>query len=556
MIGLRSRSLAALVLIVSLAACKKEGVGDSVDLPADMKPHPAQGDPSKLAVPPLFANVPADTPYLFAWMDAIPPEFYARIKAIMQPMIALSARDFQKRLGENAVLDAIVSELDGKWNEAGFESLGFSATPRFALYGLGLQPAVMRISVKDEKAVKATIERVAAKAGKELPAMASKDGRSFWQYSKDGTTGVIALADNQLILAIGKDADVAAKLGLIVGGEKPAQSMADGALVKQLLARNGLGGPVIAFGDTKQIAGEALVAAGATPSPACTAEIGRLSAKLPYVVFGYGEMSAAKASAAVVVELGPDAVADLRALKIEVPGLAAALGGTPLFAMAGGVDLEKAKQVGGAIAGNLKQLGAACGLGSLADGADRAAATMAKPLPEPAGQIAGGAVVVDDFSMSGGDPMPKKLEGVMMVASPDAHKLFDKAVELAPPIKELGVAADGKMHDLQIPMPLPFPVAAGVGDRVIAVTAGTPRRAPTEKLLATHGGGKAPLLAVTYDFGKLADFMLQSMKTQSPAVDPMMLDTFQTMRAMLGRVSFTVDVTDRGLAFWSTLGFK
>src|SRR5262249_47731958 len=147
------------------------------------------------------------------------------------------------------------------------------------------QPAVMRIAVKDDKAVKATIERIAAKAGKDLPAIASKDGRSYWQVAKDGTTGVMALVDNQLILAIGKDADVPAKLGLILGSEKPAQNMADGALIKQLMARHGLGGPVIAFADTKQITSKALEASGAAPSPACTAEIGRLSAKAPYVLY-------------------------------------------------------------------------------------------------------------------------------------------------------------------------------------------------------------------------------------------------------------------------------
>src|SRR5262249_40370930 len=73
------------------------------------------------------------------------------------------------------------------------------------------------------------------------------------------------------------------------------------------------------------------------------------------------------------VELSPDAVATLRPLKVEIAGLAPALSGHPLFAMAGGVDLPNAQQVGVAIAGNLKQLGTACGLGPLVDGTDSVA---------------------------------------------------------------------------------------------------------------------------------------------------------------------------------------
>lgn len=557
MTGSRSRSLAALVLIVSLAACKKEGAGDSVDLPAEMKPHPAQGDPSKLAVPPLFAHVPADTPYLLAGLDSIPPEFFARMKAVFQPLIGLISRDWQKQRGENPMFDAVMSEMEGKWNEAGIESLGFLAKPRFALYGLGLQPFVMRVAVKDDKAVKATIERIAAKAGKDLPAMASKDGRSYWEHANDdGTKVVIGLADNQAIVAVGKAADVDAKLGLILGSEKPAQSMADAALIKQLMARHGLGGQVIGYADTKQIAGKALEAAGAAPSPACTGEIDRLSGKLPRVVFGYGEMSATKVSGAFIVELAPDAVADLRAIRTEVPGLGAALSGTPLFAIAGGADLQKAQQLAVAVAGNLKQLGAACGLGSLVDGADRAAAKMARPLPEPAGRITGGAIVIDDFDMAlGKDTMPKKLDGVVLVASPDARALFDKAAELAPALKTLGIAADGKLHDVTSPIPLPFPVAGGVGDRLIALTAGDPRRAPTEKLLGTRGGGKAPLLAFSYNVARLMDFALQSMKMQTGA-DGAMLDTWQSLRTLFGHVSAAIDVTDHGLAMWTTVDFK
>ena len=555
MTRLRSRSVTALVLIVSLAACKKEGAQDGAELPAEMKPHPAQGDPSKLVMPALLANVPADTPYLVAGLDAVPSEFWSRMKQALQPVIDLAGGEWQKRRAENKVLDAILHELDGKWSQAGIESLGFSAQPRFAIYGLGLQPAVARIAVRDHAVVQATIARIAARAGEELPAMSTRDGRSYWQHtSADGTGVVIALADNQLIFAVGKAADVEARLGLILGIDKPAKSMADGALVKQLMARHGFGGQLIGFADSRQLAGKAVEAAGGVPSPACTGELDQLSARLPRVVFGYGELSAARASGALVFEMSPDLVAELRGLRAEVPGLVAAVSGQPLFALGGGVDLRKAQQLGVAMYDHLKQLGTTCQIAELVETSTRISAALARPLPDPAGQISGGAIAVDEVSFGAGKtrgPVPDRVDGLALIASPDAHALFTKLLAMAPPLQSLGITADGKLHDVAAGM-VPFPVALGVGDRLIVVVAGDKRRAAGEQLLGARTG-KAPLLAVGYDLGKLLDLGMQFNGAQTAEADRSALAVVRSMRGLFSRVSGAIDVTDKGLAFWSTV---
>lgn len=562
MTGIRARSLAALMLIISLAACKKEG-GDAAGLPADMLPRPAKGDPAKLVMPKLFASVPADTPYLVASAEGMPAELAGRIEKMAAPLLDVAKTALSRERGGNPLLDAILSELDGKWSAAGFESLGFSTSLRFAVYGLGLQPVVARLEVKDHKAVQATIERIAAKAGETLPAMAVKDGRSYWQYdSGGGTRIVIAPADNQLVFAVGKTADVEARLGLILGGERPAQSMADGAPIKQLMTRHGFGGQLIAYGDTRRIAGLAFEAAGAPPSPACGAVLDRMASRVPRVVFGYGELSGSKLSGGTVVELSDDAVAALRGIKVEMPGLAAALAGHPLFAMAAAVDLPGAQQLAIDVAGSFRQLGEACALGSLADGADRAARAMAKPLPAPVGQITGGAVIVDEIAFPAGGPseMPSKLSGVALVASRDGRALFDKLAAMQAEIKSLGIVSDGKLHDIQLPMPLPFVVSVGVGDRALVATTGAASRQSAERLLAAHGGGKVPLLAMSYDVGRFLDLTMHSDgMRQASSADPALAATMQTMdkiAAVFGRTAGAIDVTDHGLALWSTVELK
>jgi hypothetical protein len=548
MTALRSRGVIVLVLILSLAACKKEL--------AETTPHPT-GAPPKPVMPPLMAYVPADTPYLVAGLEGIPPDLYARMKRAFEPLAELARTEWQTQRKTSKVVAAILSELDGKWSEAGIESLGFSAQPRFAIYGLDLQPVIVRVAVKDDKLVRATIERVVARAGETLPAMATKDGRNYWLHrNRDGSSFVIALADNQLVFAIGRAPDIDARLGLILGSEKPVRSMADGALVKQLMARHDVSGQLIGFADTRRIAGKAVEAAGGTATPACNSALDQLSSALPRLVFGYRELSATRVSAALVLELSPDAVTALQAIRTEVPGLSDALSEPSLLAIGGGVDLAAAQQIGVAVAGQLEQLGQACALGSLVDGAGRIAHRLSRPLPEPLGQISGGAIVVDDVvATSGPDAKLEKIDGVALIGSPDARSLFDEALKQQPLLGLAGITADGKLHD--VAFPLPFAVSAGVGDRLVVVAAGDKRVAAAAKLLGAHGGGKGPLLAVSYDVGKLWALGIRN-GSLAPGTfgDPRFGAIVSRLQNLIGRLYASLEITGHGLTYAATMELK
>lgn len=559
MTSMRLCSAAALVVLAVSPACKKEGFGDSDELPADFRPHPAAGDPAKLVMPALLASVPADTPYLFASVDALPPELLPKLSKMFAALSDVFGAAWRRERAGNRVLDAILSELDGKWNQAGLESLGFSGQPRFALYGLGLQPMVARVAIRDEKAMQATIERIATKAGESLPPVVVLEGRSFWQHEDDGSKLVVALADKQLVLAFGKTAEVDARLRLIVGVDKPAKTMADGALLKQLMVRHGLGGQLIGFGDTGLIVDQAIAAAGASLPAACKTEIARLTWDVPRVVYGYGEMSGAKVSGGLLIELSPDGVGALRSIKVEIPGLAAALAGQPMLALAGGVDLTRAQQLAIGIAGRVQQLGTACEIGPVADGAARAARAMAGPLPDVVAAIAGGAVVVDDLAFPNGRPdgMPSRLEGVAMVSSRQAHALYDKINALDPQIKSLAVATDGKLHAINVPVPVPSAISLGVSDRAIVAIAGERTRATAERLLAARGGGKAPLLAATYDVGAFLGFATHGSDLESGSDgDAAIAAMLRKMKDAFGHLTWVVDVTEHGLAMWSTIELR
>jgi hypothetical protein len=554
--------LGALVMAVALAACTKQGAGDATGLPADVKLQAAQGGPSGPAVPALFASIPADTPYLMASVEPVSPGLWAKLEQAFKPVIDMVAAKSQEERGKNKLFDAVLTEMAGKWTAAGLESLGLSAQPRFVMYGLGLQPFVARVAIKDGKTVRATFERIAARAGERLPPATIRGGRSYWQNTgKDGTSIVISIGDRELVAAVGKARDVEAKLDLILGLQKPARNMADGALIKQLMAGHGLGGQMIGFADTRQLASKALEAVSGLPgppSPACTGEIDRLSAKLPRLVVGYSELSGSRIAGSFVVEMAPDLLAELRALKTELPGLGAVMSGHPIMAFAAALDLARAQELGVAAAANLRQLGAACGLGSLVNGAAQVVRQLSRPLPDLATRISGAAVVVNDIVMRAGDHSgtPEKIEGVLLVASPDARALFGKAIELEPMVKSLGIQVDGKLHDLRMPLPVFRAPAVGIGERVIVVTAGDSQRGTGDQLIAARGGDKAPLFTAIYDFPRLMDFTERNGDLDRETADPDVRAFLASLKDVFGNVSSTLDVTDRGLVMWSAVELR
>jgi hypothetical protein len=543
-----------LVLVLAAGACKKQPA--SKGGPAEQADDPAE------AVPALFAHIPADTPYLMAALEAMPVDYYARLKKTFLPMleglIAEARRDSKE-------LDAVLGELDGKWSQAGLESLGLSTRPRFAFYGLGLQPFVARLEVKDQKLLLATVARIAAKAGAVLPPpQTTKDGRAYWRVDEgDEPTLVVALVDNQLIAAIGTPAEIDAKLGLILGSEKPAQNMADGKLIKDLMAKHKLGPHALGFADTRQIASAAIAAATGASPPACTAEIARISAKVPRLVFG-GEVSPTKISSAMILELSPELVTAARGLKTEIPGLAAAIAGPSLLLIGGGLDLAKGQQLVIAAAGALKQLGTACEIGPLASGAEEAERTLASPLPEPLGQIAGGMIAAHELELDSRDPagaMPKKIEALAVLAARDAKGLFQAATTRFPELAQLGIAPDGKLHDLPAAaVPMPFPVAAAVADDRMVLAVGERRAALAEQMLAATGGGAGPLFAMSYDYGKLIELAMRAGAQEREGLDPMQAEVVSNfMRgfsSMFGRFALSTDVDDAGIAMWSTIELR
>lgn len=552
-----------LVIVAALslaAACEKKPA--TAPLLPELVAKPAAVDISKLSAPALFEHVPSDTPYMIAAFEAIPLEYYAKLKRAMGPAFGSVFAQLRAAADDGSVdrlLLAIEQELEGKWNAKGLESLGFNASPRFAFYGLGVMPIVFRIEVRDDKVVRATVERIAQRAQLPLPPVQTQDSRSFWrvQSGSGDMVAIISLADNQLVLAAGRAADVDRDIALIIGSVKPPSNMAGGKALAEIMVKHGFGPHMIGFLDTRKTMTQAMAYAKHPVTPACTTEVERLGARVPRAVMGYSLLTTSVSSGGAVLELAPDLVTQLEGMRTEVPGLSEAVAGKPMFAFGVGIQLDGARLLALDAMTALRRLGETCDLGKLVEGTADASDTLARPLPAFLASATGMVMALHEITFGTSSPIPEKVEGYAAITSTDAKALFGQIQTLQPQLGKLGIQPDGRFHPVA-GLPIPFPVHAGVGDRSIVVSVGARGKTLGEAVIGARATGKAPFLSMSYDYGQF--FELQSRMSQlAGGTDPLQQvqqNLNDGLAKLFGRAAVTVDAQRHGLAFWGTIEMK
>jgi len=495
------------------------------------------------ATPVLFASIPVDTPYLIAGFEPIPFEAFATMWRAVEPMFGETLEPLLRDGGasvEDRVIEAIVRELDGKWSVAGLESLGLSARPRFALYGLGYQPTVLRVEIKDVATVLATIGRIATRADVKLPPTENHDGRSYWRIPTGDRDLVVALLDQQLIAAYGARSDLDRSLSLILGSKKPERSMAEDTVLADVMKRHRFDPYAIGIIDTKRLSTAFLAHRGITVTPACSSEIDRMAARVPRFVGAYN-IAKARHGMVMAVELAPELVAKLGALKVSVPGLSAALAKRPFATFGGGIDLPAAQDVGLAVGGAVEQLGAACGWTKLREAGDGFAAQMRRAVPAPFEVIRGGFISM--ITMSHEEPIPLTLEGYGVISVTSTQPLLDlmAAIEVT---AKLGILGDGAWHAFgdKLPLKMPWELSAAIGKRSLAIAAGTRGKDLAMPALDAPASDKSPFLISRYDYGRWLE--LKSRRAVSLEADMQ-----RSLARVFGDVEMILDVDPAGLRF-------
>ncbi|MDB4955140.1 MAG: hypothetical protein JWO36_2709, partial [Myxococcales bacterium] len=363
---------------LAIASCVKEA--NTVD---STLPERGHGKP-RLEAPALFASIPADTPYLFGSFEALPLDYLAKFT----PMVAPAFEKLEAQVRNEAPKDqkqrlalAFFDEVGGKLNVAGLESLGLSTKPRFALYGIGVLPMVMRVEINDGQRVLATIDRIFKRAGGSVPPATPIGNRSYWRFDVEAYSIIIAVNPKELVLAAGPRAPVTAALPLIVGTEKPAANLADGQPLRELMERNHYKPYALGFADSKELGVGLAKLLGVDVTSACAKQIETVAARMPSASFGNTELSAGRSEGELVVELAPDLAAELEAAKTEIPALGDVVSGNPIIAVAAGVDLGRAQVLGQQLGAALLRLGDACGSPALSAAATSLSSALSGTLP-------------------------------------------------------------------------------------------------------------------------------------------------------------------------------
>lgn len=505
--------------------------------------------PDGAALPRLLTHVPADTPYIVAALEALPPSDYAGIVDTIGPTFVKA----MEKGGDPTValfLTAIHDELGGPWSGKRFEALGFSATPRFVIYGIGLLP-VVRIEVRDAGAVLATIQRIATRMHWPIPPATTRGTATYWRSGEKSMDILFALADHEIVFALGPPAKLDATLDLVLGTLAPEHSLADGKRLHATMARHGLGTHLVGEVDTRLLLDQ-VISSTTAPPPACRAKLETLTLQIPRLVFGHRRSASRAVTGGVILELGGDLLGDARALHAMAAGLAPALHDRPMLAMAGGIDLSAVERLGHNLMAQLRSVGEACDqseLRALADAGDGRLAVLGTGVVP---SLTGFAMALYDIAPPDkpGTKIPARLDALAMVATTDAPRLFGVLTAALPFLSALGVTADNALHELRLPVP--FPVFAGVGDHAIVIATGESQRERAEATLADTTPRQVPLLIMMYDYSRLVDLQ----NAFGLFSDPVQAELNERMARVFGRANVILDIAADGLSMWSVIELK
>lgn len=489
-----------------------------------------------------LAFAPADSAFLLANIDPVPDAALDAWWKNAGQMMSLYDRLFDDALADIeagdddaaavAVARALREELRGKFNRAGWESLGFTAAARSAVYGIGLVP-VVRMELGDPDAFRAFVGRVEARAGAKMPETEAA-GQKYWTISGgDAKAGLLlAIQGRHLLLTVAPAAPSEGLVKQLLGIERPASDALSAGTLEAFNEERGwlpygsgyLDSVRIAaaltsgFGPVEQ---EFLRALGIDPSsiastPECKAEFGALAAAVPRLSFGYAALEPKTMDMRYVIETAPEHGKGLAGLAADVPGLDGRGDGMLDFGF--GLDLDAFAGFVNLRAGKVAESPFRCA--ALADLNDDIAKMNAE-LANPAVFMAGAAVSGLNLTLSklelpdAGTPV---LAGKIAISSDNPASLLSMAGGFVPQLASLDLqpgAAPVALPAGLLPPDAP-PAHVALSDRALAISIGAGEEAGLAAFAGASPGKPAPLLHYGVDSRGLVLFM-DAMATASEA---------------------------------------
>lgn len=555
----------ASVLMASLAlpGCTRSGSQVAAEVVAD---------PQLQAI---LQHVPADTPYAFIGMGgagtrAFMDKMYGSLAPLVE-MLKGKRSELESLVPEDRrkLVTAILDELSGKLSVEGMAGLGLDVEARFAIYGLGLLPA-MRIQLRDAKALRGAVDRVQQNAGVSFPTRKLGDVE-YWHIDGKDLTGAIAIVDDQLVVGVAPTAIADRVLATLLGTEKPQQSLGKSEKFQQLLADHNLGRISAGFVDARTLAesflgeGDALgkdVLTALAPRLAerwpqldstCKQEIRQLVALAPRMVFGTDQIDGDGYAGRMIFELRPDLAQEIMTMRAPVGGLDPANMGSPIFAMGMALDMDRALNFAQTTAMAVQAKPFACPhLSDLNEAASDITREF-KTVPPELWKARGFAFALDDLTMAGF--LPSNIRGYLSVGYSDTKLLIEQARKI-PPFTSENLVDDGSAHPLPngaIPFlsDLAYGLQANKGG-VIAI--GKDAETRVKALLNEPAASDPPLMAMVYDMGRFSDLMNQISSAAGGL--PGEMQSLMAFYKSLGVVHYDIRAGERGLVMSTSMKLR
>jgi hypothetical protein len=508
-------------LSLALAGC-----GDD-DAASTSSPAAKAGSAATGAGTPL-AFVPADTPYVFANLETWPSDVIEKWSTLMAPVqagyreslermrveVAKMAKDGEEDTARKTL--AVMELFEDKFSLQGWRDVGFASTGRVAWYGVGLVP-VLRMEVDDADKLRAFIARIEAALEMPFP-VADLDGTPYWRFAPDPDQPyalVMAIVGPHFVLSIDPGPKVAS-LSAIMGLTPPATSLVDSGELLEVNRANGYGPYGTMLFDSRRLA-TALFGSGTEETwftsimaeegkplaPECRSEYLAMAGTVPRIVSGYTAFDTRNLDSGLVMELRPDLASGLLPIAAPVPGLGTG-GGTVPFEFGFGLKLDKLAEFLQARASAITAEPYTCEhLAGLNEGASQMG-TQAAGLYMAAGWFTGMRMVLTDLTWSEEATSPERVDGAMVIASPNPVGLVGMLKGFVPQLATLQIEPGGEPQPLALGemageagKDLP-PTFVAMSDAAIGLGMGEASAAGLKAQLALPAATPPPLLYVAY----------------------------------------------------------
>lgn len=292
-----------------------------------------------------LAYVPADTPYVFAALEPLPPDLRAQMYRQASTVIESNMpiyRDMAENLADEhprfgRVMNVLLDEFEGKTIEQVFAANGVNPAGQWLIYGLGFSP-VERIQLADPAAFEALLTRLEKAWGEPVPRVTVEDVKVRKLALDDsGLALYAAIRGDEAIFAFLPVNQNQAMLRTALGLDLPENSLADSDALAKLADARGYSMHGLGYLDVTRLPG--LLLQGGDPllgqlvsndevdmtlfESQCRADLQRIAARMPMFSFGYSGIDQNQYSVRTHVRLAPDIVAAFSGLEVPLPGLGA-----------------------------------------------------------------------------------------------------------------------------------------------------------------------------------------------------------------------------------------